>query len=215
MTRDLDADQAVCDAAEPGPWKCIGDGVRPKLIQVNAFDEHDPHGRYLPIVRKPDSYIRDAELTFVAMARTALPYYIAEVRRLRAEMDEYKQKFDKAYLDQGEALSDVHMELSAANLALSIAADRIADLDADIDAKDIELGDLRDIAMEFEPGEMGEFLSWRDAAKEAIKQKDATIDRQAATLRDLAAEKDAEIERLNQRLQESERAYWALVEQVK
>ena len=71
--RDLSADRAACDAATPGPWNV-----------------HQPTG-CIPAVHSETETISDrvfnGNAPFIALARSALPYWLDEVERLRAELD--------------------------------------------------------------------------------------------------------------------------------
>lgn len=80
---DLNALQAICDAATPGPWRA-GSVEREKV-----FCPHDGIGpeRVVATVNPyfPEAHIPDAAL--IAMAREAMPALIAELREARASLE--------------------------------------------------------------------------------------------------------------------------------
>ena len=69
----------ITDAATPGPWRVYygGDG----LPRVST-----PKG---PVVSSPT---RVADATFIAAARTDIPRLLGEVERLRAELDDERER---------------------------------------------------------------------------------------------------------------------------
>lgn len=86
---ELQAIQARCDAATPGPWEWNGaEIVRPRLVPTKrqpkrvlrdnvlwgAADEFSGEGFVVAM---------DADAAFVASARTDLPVLLAEVARLK------------------------------------------------------------------------------------------------------------------------------------
>ena len=84
---DLDALQALCDQATPGPWHhCCADGggcggyfvwrdeSADRMVDTSARGDGEKGGD--PLDR--------ADAAFIAAARTALPPLLDEVRRLRA-----------------------------------------------------------------------------------------------------------------------------------
>ncbi len=92
---DLDALQAVCDAATPD-WKVAGfskDGAEIRLAH-NGFDETN-HGY------SHWTYFRPQDAEFACAARTALPLLLARVRELEA-----KQARAVELLNEAQALFD-------------------------------------------------------------------------------------------------------------
>ena len=79
---ELDAMQARCDAATPGPWRLIGDSFDPPEWFVVTEDGCEV------ILGPTDAMPVNSNAEFIAHARTDTPRLIAEVRRLRAEADE-------------------------------------------------------------------------------------------------------------------------------
>lgn len=73
--RDADADLAICNAATPGPWFADGGGMCVGVSQGTC-----PQDRGVSIV--DDTTTPNAKL--IAASREALPYWIAEAKRLRA-----------------------------------------------------------------------------------------------------------------------------------
>lgn len=85
--RDADADLATCNAATPGPWV-------PYKFACSGWQLIYPDGE--------DSSIQSEEdAKFTAMAREALPYWIAEAKRLRAEVADLQSRevieYDSTY----------------------------------------------------------------------------------------------------------------------
>ena len=84
---ELDALKALADAATPGPWEveqhsgilCNG---TPSTCAVLSSSECD-------MASFGDSEQALADAAFVAAARAAVPALIAEVERLREELDDY------------------------------------------------------------------------------------------------------------------------------
>jgi hypothetical protein len=74
---DLDTLEALANAATPGPWYYMTSGHRPVISGFTPY----PHGT---VLWAPRWDARNSDLAFIAVARTALPALIAEVRRLRA-----------------------------------------------------------------------------------------------------------------------------------
>ena len=90
-SEELDKSQAICDEATDGPW--ISWRFRlawPLTVLAGDFtianfdDELPPSDDELP----PSEQSRNA--AFIAPARTALPQYIAEIRRLREDVSRLK-----------------------------------------------------------------------------------------------------------------------------
>lgn len=75
--RDPQADLALCEAATPGPWT----GECGSLVN---WRDGTFTMEFIPNRGGKPQY--DADLNFMAMAREALPYWIVEAKRLRAEL---------------------------------------------------------------------------------------------------------------------------------
>lgn len=73
-TQQYDEYQALTDAATAGPW----------AVSEDYSDVLDPYGDQLA------SFFKTADGRFIAAARTAVPALLAEVRRLRAAMEEIR-----------------------------------------------------------------------------------------------------------------------------
>lgn len=84
--RDIDADQAVCDAATPAPWEWDEDEDVMRLMGAGDQGFHGDQILKAPKRGTPyaEYWPETKDAAFIAEARTALPAYIAEVRRLRA-----------------------------------------------------------------------------------------------------------------------------------
>lgn len=78
MSRDLDADQKLCDETTEGPWVAEYSGE-----QGNCVIPHDAQSTR-EAVAVTRLYHQHADAEFIAMAREALPWYIAHVRELEA-----------------------------------------------------------------------------------------------------------------------------------
>ena len=85
-TEELDAIEARATAATAGPWTYEGSGC----IHTRATEHYDPEDEayVLEVLRGPDDPSRHtANGRFVAAARTDVPALVAEVRRLRTEVE--------------------------------------------------------------------------------------------------------------------------------
>ena len=83
---DLDAIQRGVDAASKAPWEAFiagpGDSLD-SVIRVGTFHDDEPD-IYVFRDREPAN---DAGLDFIAAARQDVPRLIAEIKRLRHELD--------------------------------------------------------------------------------------------------------------------------------
>ena len=85
--QELDALKALADAATPGPWEVehhsgiLVDGV-PSTCAVLTSQEYD-------MASFGDDLQGYFDAAFIAAARAAVPALIAEVERLREELDDY------------------------------------------------------------------------------------------------------------------------------
>lgn len=75
--RDIEQDLALCEKATPGPWDKIkrrdghlylGTAIKPVVDVCNLYGDESK-----------------ANLSFIAAAREALPYWLGEVKRLRED----------------------------------------------------------------------------------------------------------------------------------
>ena len=78
---ELDEIEALCNAAQDGPWTIYGNGASAWIVN-SAGDAELGNWLVCRDVRRPE------DRAFIARARTALPALIAEVRSLRAKLDE-------------------------------------------------------------------------------------------------------------------------------
>lgn len=106
----LDAWQALCDGATPGPWEpTVMGGVLDADFCSIAF-EHSEEGI------APG--FRDSDASFIAEARFAMPILIAEVRRLQAEAAQFQfhapslqeMGFDRIYVHKRAPGEDIEIE---------------------------------------------------------------------------------------------------------
>lgn len=81
---DLEAIKARCEAATPGPWRGLSSPIIYGLgigIYREEIDGEEKVARALP----------NDDQIFIAHARTDVPALVAEVERLREQIDEYKE----------------------------------------------------------------------------------------------------------------------------
>ncbi len=76
--RDLEADLKLCEAATPGPWGWTEVGLESLRNGPSQYGKEE-------MVLWP---VKLGNRAFIATARTALPYYITEVKRLRERVNE-------------------------------------------------------------------------------------------------------------------------------
>lgn len=84
MDVDLDALQALCDAATPGPWTAERDAVYREPPAYGAWRQLARMCAHAENFTNEHRWEEWHNAAFIAAARTALPELIAEVRRLRA-----------------------------------------------------------------------------------------------------------------------------------
>lgn len=88
---DLDTIEAACEAATKGEWvaqDCFRGDVR-VLTGTVVADRH-PSDEWPVVFRAPTEHLdpqAGCNARFIALARSAVPELIAEVRRLRAALD--------------------------------------------------------------------------------------------------------------------------------
>ena len=83
---ELDAIQRRVDAASKGPWQAFIEGPGDSFdsfIRIGGVDGDDPD-MYLSL---DTGRATDADLEFITAARQAIPRLIAEIKRLRRELD--------------------------------------------------------------------------------------------------------------------------------
>lgn len=92
---ELDAIEALCDAATPGPWTCdprgrvvFATGAKTRIAAVESLD--GPDGPRVPGRQADRARERRANGQLMANAREDVPRLLAEVRRLRAKVEEYE-----------------------------------------------------------------------------------------------------------------------------
>jgi hypothetical protein len=122
-SRDWQKDMEMCEAATRGPWK-VFKGVVETLIGT-AYDH--------PQMKGPDSivghaisahghyvYIRENDATLLAVARTALPYWLQEAKTLQ----EIASGRGREALRLSKLLGDLNDELTASEERADIAEAR-------------------------------------------------------------------------------------------
>jgi hypothetical protein len=118
---DTERDRAICEAATPGPWIELGRNVPESGIVATAdYISKIAYIERADETEDPAQFNARADAAFIAHARTALPAYIEEVERLRAELAESKRREQaaveliphKCYLCVGcanrEAIEPIH-----------------------------------------------------------------------------------------------------------
>lgn len=73
--------ESLDKAATPGPW---GYSLKPVAGKLTARDDH--RKRY-SLINDDAPFVKSVDAELAALARTAFPHLIAEVRRLRAEKE--------------------------------------------------------------------------------------------------------------------------------
>lgn len=77
--RDLDADLAICEAAEPGPWRVEGKEVH------SMYEDKD--GFVMQICKAVPCEMMPLNLRFIAEAREGWPQAIARAMYAEAQLD--------------------------------------------------------------------------------------------------------------------------------
>jgi hypothetical protein len=102
---DLDALQALCDAATEGPWSWwTSCSFRRLSSDATGHDGDVMRGTVIYVAKQHDGVLdvvcRDADKEFIATSRTAMPALIARVREL-----------ERAVADEREACARVAAEI--------------------------------------------------------------------------------------------------------
>lgn len=96
---ELDRLERLADGATPGPWDDRHRGCL-RIPIIAPHPARDADWRLIADVRSAGRE-REANAAFIAAARTAVPELIAEVRRLRAQIEGHCERIAK----QNELLS--------------------------------------------------------------------------------------------------------------
>lgn len=80
---ELEAIEALANAATPGPWRETEVGC--VLTDANVSERYNQVASVMPICNKGGHCYQDDTAAFIAASREAVPALVAEVRRLRAE----------------------------------------------------------------------------------------------------------------------------------
>lgn len=117
----LDELQRLADAATPGPWETDGGAV----VETADPIVDTPYGPSAADVYEVLHYGEDGAkhhcptAKFIAAARTAIPYLLAEVRRLQAEVHELTDpRYSRVSNERLQENHDAMLELQAENAAL-------------------------------------------------------------------------------------------------
>lgn len=97
---DLDRLEALCRAATPGPWEAGKNGRIAMVVSRDFGPERLPRQFRADCGHFDQDY---ADAALIAEARTALPALIAEVRRLRSELDDVSERLGLAMAGEHEA----------------------------------------------------------------------------------------------------------------
>ncbi len=102
----LDRDQAICDAATAGPWGWCSEDVMFESESVTVPGEP-------PFTCDEYAFVEwsPRNTDFIAHARTRLPEYIAEVRRLREQVAKVRDKCSQYVNAHGLTDAEVHAAL--------------------------------------------------------------------------------------------------------
>jgi len=97
---DLDALQALCDAATPGPWRChrfTADSPCDRILASEDLADEVIGAHYGEALR-----IDPKDAAFIIAAREALPRLIGRVRELEAEAARREDEDNDRYLEAKE-----------------------------------------------------------------------------------------------------------------
>lgn len=114
---DLDELERLEREATPGPWEWYGISLKAGRVEVLGPGESDSFG-YGTID------VADADQDLIAAARNALPELIAELRTLRARVDEMERDLDACRVDLVEAQHTVGEGWFAGGATLAEAIER-------------------------------------------------------------------------------------------
>ncbi len=104
MTIDLDALDALCAAATSGPWEVCGQSIDgPDYKEVIRKGPVDCMAYCYGGSSTIEGDNLAADMAFCAAARTALPALIAEVRRLRKQLQERHTVAAQPFIDAERA----------------------------------------------------------------------------------------------------------------
>ncbi len=109
-------DEALCNAATPGPWTASSHGT--------MADGSDNPEWFAAGFGGMATHLSQATAAFIARARTALPAYIAEVKRLAAALTES----ERVSALRGDGVTHYANECGLAKGAVYIQRQRIAEL---------------------------------------------------------------------------------------
>lgn len=105
MTEDeLDRLEALASAATPGPWESTWNQVDVDGETEDVITTSEPREQYRSVVGTfwydgLHAGCKEQDAAFIAACREAVPKLIAEVRRIRKELDEWLAEVD---LTEGE-----------------------------------------------------------------------------------------------------------------
>ena len=87
-TRDIEQDLALCEKATPGPWQArqiVGVAGPMQMPASNGWEILGMTEDGMPLA---DWFERKEDAVFTVEARVALPYWLGEVKRLRAVLSD-------------------------------------------------------------------------------------------------------------------------------
>jgi hypothetical protein len=87
MVRNAKDDLALCDKATPGPWKYDGMHNEIQTPRGETYWLIVSECRSAPDQEHPDDPQYDANFDFIAMAREALPFWIARAEKMEKALE--------------------------------------------------------------------------------------------------------------------------------
>ena len=107
---ELDAISERAEKATPGPWGEVAESGEWWLSGPDIYDD--------AVMSTNDTEISQADVDFIAAARTDVPALVAEVRRLRGKLEAATASAEAAEKDANELRADNEMNNHYAGRAL-------------------------------------------------------------------------------------------------
>lgn len=95
MTDPADTLSAADEARTPGPWMCTGLRYDSLIVDAIVSVPRDSQGLCLTL-RSPDTTLRSADATFIALCGTHVTAILARIRAAEAERDDYRKALTSA-----------------------------------------------------------------------------------------------------------------------